>query len=52
MNALKAGEFLLHPENEKTVITDEAEMRRLLGSALGKVLENLARQAFLSACRP
>jgi methyltransferase-like protein len=52
IQALKAGEFLLHPENEKTVITDEAEMRRLLGSALGKVLENLARQAFLSARTP
>jgi methyltransferase-like protein/SAM-dependent methyltransferase len=52
IKALKAGEFLLHPENEKTVITDEAEMRKLLGSALGKVLENLARQAFLSARTP
>ncbi len=52
IQALKAGEFLLHAEKEKTVITDEAEMRKLLGSALGKVLENLARQAFLSARAP
>jgi methyltransferase-like protein/SAM-dependent methyltransferase len=49
VKALKAGEFVLHPENEKTVITEEPQMRELLHSALGKVLENLARQAFLTA---
>ena len=52
MKSLKAGEFVLHPENDKTVITEEAEMRKLLVSALGKVLENLARQAFLAARAP
>jgi len=49
VEALKAGDFVLHPENAKTVVTDEVEMRKLLDSALGKVLENLARQAFLLA---
>ncbi|MEO8132402.1 MAG: class I SAM-dependent methyltransferase [Betaproteobacteria bacterium] len=49
VQALQAGEFVLHPENEKTVITEEAQMRKLLDSALGKVLENLARQAFIAA---
>jgi len=52
VKALKAGEYVLHPENSKTVITEEAEMRKLLVSALGKVLENLARQAFLLARAP
>jgi len=52
MTALKAGEFVLRPENEETVITDEAQMRKLLDSALAKVLENLARQAFLAARAP
>ncbi len=45
--ALKSKEFVLRAENESTVVTDEAQMRTLLDSALGKVLENLARQAFL-----
>ncbi len=49
VKALKAGEFVLHPENEKTVIAEETQMRELLHSALGKVLENLARQSFLAA---
>ena len=44
---LKAREFLLHEEGQKAPITDEARMRALLASALPKVLENLARQAFL-----
>jgi methyltransferase-like protein len=46
---LRSGDFVLHPENDKTVITEEEQMRRLLQSAIGKVLENLARQAFISA---
>lgn len=52
MNALKAGEFVLHPENDKTIVSNEEEMRKLLVSALSKVLENLARQAFLAARTP
>ena len=49
VGAPKAGEFVLHPENDKSVITEEKAMRNLLESALGKVLENLARQSFLAA---
>ncbi|HEX7953834.1 MAG TPA: class I SAM-dependent methyltransferase [Burkholderiales bacterium] len=49
VQAVQAGEFVLRPENEKTVVSDEAQMRQLLDSALGKVLENLARQAFIAA---
>jgi hypothetical protein len=49
VQAVQAGEFVLRPENEKAVVTDEAQMPQLLDSALGKVLENLARQAFIAA---
>jgi methyltransferase-like protein/cyclopropane fatty-acyl-phospholipid synthase-like methyltransferase len=49
MAALKAGEFVLLPEKEKVAITEETAMRKLLDTAVGKVLENLARQAFLRA---
>ncbi len=49
MAALKAGEFVLLPENEKVAVIEEQAMRKLLESALGKVLENLGRQALLAA---
>ncbi len=47
--SVKRGEMLLHRENDKTVITEEAEMRRILEPALDKVLANLAKRALLVA---
>jgi SAM-dependent methyltransferase len=49
LEALKAGDFVLFQENGKAAVTDETARRTLLVSALDKVLENLARQAFLMA---
>ena len=46
--SLKRGELVLHRDNDKATVTDEAEMRSLLGAALDKVLTNLARMALLS----
>ena len=48
MGAIKRGELVLQRENDKTPVSDEGEARRLLGSALEKVLANLARKALLS----
>lgn len=43
---LQEGRMVLHRDGDKTTITEEKEMRAVLGSALDKVLTNLARQAF------
>ena len=45
----RRGELVLHRDNDKTAITDEGEMRALLGPALDKALANLARRALLLA---
>jgi methyltransferase-like protein/SAM-dependent methyltransferase len=44
---VRAGELVLQRDSDKQRVTDEAEMRRLLGPALDKVLANLARRALL-----
>lgn len=49
MSPLRQGEFVLHRDGDKSVVTDEAEMRRILGPALEKVLANLARRALLAS---
>lgn len=49
MASLRNGELVLHRDADKSAVTDEAEMRQLLGPALKKVLENLARRAFLTS---
>lgn len=49
IDRLRAGEFFLHRENDKTPLTDETQMRELLASALDKVLANLARYALFVA---
>ena len=45
--SVKSGELLLQRDNDKTVITEESEMRAILEPALDKVLANLARKALL-----
>ena len=47
--SLRRGEMVLHRDNDQSVITDEAEMRGILRSALNKVLQNLARKALLAS---
>jgi methyltransferase-like protein len=49
MDALLRKELVLHRDSDKSVVSDEAEMRALLGPALQKVLANLARKALLAA---
>ena len=49
MESLRRKELVLRRDGDDSVVTDEAEMRDLLGSALKKVLENLARKALISA---
>lgn len=49
MASLRAGEMALQRDGDKAIVSDEAEMRELLGPALGKVLGNLARRALLAA---
>ena len=49
MESLRKGDMVLHRDGDKSVVTDEAEMRRLLRPALEKVLDNLARKALLAA---
>ncbi len=44
---VRAGQLVLQRDSDKQRVTDEAEMRRLLGPALDKVLANLARRAML-----
>ena len=51
MGALSRGELVLQRDEDKSRVSDEAEMRRLLGPALEKVLTNLARRALLKAAR-
>ena len=46
--SVKRGELLLHRERDKTPVTEDGEVRTLLGAALPKVLDNLARRAFLA----
>jgi methyltransferase-like protein/2-polyprenyl-3-methyl-5-hydroxy-6-metoxy-1,4-benzoquinol methylase len=46
---VRRGELVLQRDSDKQAITDEAEMRRLLGPAIEKVLQNLARRALLAA---
>jgi methyltransferase-like protein/trans-aconitate methyltransferase len=45
--AVKQGALVLQREKDKSAVTDEKEMRQLLGPALEKVLANLARKALL-----
>jgi hypothetical protein len=45
--SVKAGALVLYREGDKTPVTEEKEMRKLLGPALDKVLQNLARKALL-----
>jgi methyltransferase-like protein/2-polyprenyl-3-methyl-5-hydroxy-6-metoxy-1,4-benzoquinol methylase len=47
MGALTRGDLALQRDADKTAVKDEAEMRRLLGPALEKVLVNLAKKALL-----
>ena len=49
MDSLRRKELVLRRDGDDSVVSDEAEMRPLLGSALQKVLENLARRALLAA---
>jgi methyltransferase-like protein len=46
--SVKRGVLVLHRDSDKATVTDEAEMRSLLGTALDKVLMNLARMALLA----
>jgi methyltransferase-like protein len=48
---VRAGELVLQRDSDKRAVTDEGEMRGLLGPALDKVLANLARRALLHAGR-
>lgn len=52
MERLRAGEFSLYRDNDRTPVTGATEMRELLASALDKVLVNLARQAMFFDTRP
>lgn len=49
---VRSGELVLQRDSDKQKVTDEAEMRRLLGPALDKVLANLARRALLARPAP
>ena len=51
MDSLLRKELVLRRDGDNSVVSGEAEMRELLGSALQKVLENLARKALLLAPR-
>jgi methyltransferase-like protein/SAM-dependent methyltransferase len=44
---IREGGHTLHRDPDKTPVTDEKEMRELLGSALDKALQNLAKWALL-----
>lgn len=48
LGALRRGELVLQRDSDKSAVTDEAEMRRLLGPALEKVLGNLAKKALIA----
>jgi len=47
MGSLKRGELVLQRDSDKSAVSDQAEMRRLLGPAIEKVLANLGRRALL-----
>lgn len=47
MAPLRRGELVLQRDSDKQPVTDESEMRKLLGPALDKVLANLAKRALL-----
>jgi methyltransferase-like protein/SAM-dependent methyltransferase len=44
---VRRGELVLQRDSDKQPVTDEGEMRRLLGPAIDKVLQNLAKRALL-----
>jgi len=44
---VKQGTLVLQRDSDKSLVTDEKEMRQLLGPALEKVLANLAKKALL-----
>ena len=48
MSAVKRGELVLQRDSDKSPVTNEKEMRELLGQALAKVLGNLAKRALLA----
>jgi len=49
MAMCRRGELILHRDGaDKAPVRDEAEMRALLGPALGKALDNLAKKALLA----
>jgi len=48
LSMFKGGELVLHRDGDKAPVKDEAEMRALLGPALDKTLQNLARRALLA----
>lgn len=52
MAPLRQGKLVLQRDSDKQPVTDEDEMRRLLGPALEKVLRNLARRALLLRAGP
>ena len=52
MDSMRRGDMVLHRDADKSVVSDDAERRALLGPALQKVLENLARKALLGSPRP
>jgi methyltransferase-like protein len=47
LSPVRRGELVLQRDGDKSPVTDEVEMRGLLGPALEKVLSNLARRALL-----
>jgi len=48
MDALQSGKLVLHKENVQSPITDKDEMRKLLDTALDRVLVNISQKALLS----
>lgn len=47
MAPVRRGELVLQRDGDKQRVSDEAEMRSLLGPAIDKVLQNLAKRALL-----
>jgi methyltransferase-like protein/2-polyprenyl-3-methyl-5-hydroxy-6-metoxy-1,4-benzoquinol methylase len=47
LTPVRRGELVLQRDSDKQTVTDESEMRGLLGPALDKVLSNLAKKALL-----
>jgi len=46
--SLQKGDLMLQRDSDKSTVTESAEMRKLLGPALDKVLANLAKKALLA----